>query len=433
MSYFKQLVSKKKRRFREGGFDLDLTYIKPNIVAMGFPSENIEGVYRNHMDQVYRFLEVRHKDHYKVYNLCSERQYDPSKFHQRVATYPFDDHNAPPFELIKPFCDDVDEWLKADKRNVAIIHCKAGKGRTGVMICAYLLHNGHFKDVNHALAYYGNARTRNSKGVTIPSQRRYVYYYDHLLKHRLTYEPTMVLLKALEIVTIPNMQNGTCCPFFILWQYKVKIHQSKIIESSKKGDKSIRLELSPPLPICGDIKLEFFHKEKFKKERMFQFWFNTFFISTAYTNVDTENKDEECDPTLFTFNDKNSPEDRWFTLPKGCIDKAHKDERCKLFPVDFKVKVYFSEVGERERPVYEKTLPVAEMRKPRRTNHRLRPSSNKNFDDASSGSCYPMETDEKSPFKKVNSESIGYQTEEEDDTISDTDNEETWEQEGTMV
>ncbi|KAF0685760.1 Aste57867_22368 [Aphanomyces stellatus] len=176
----KKLVSKKKRRFTDDGFDLDMTYVTPRLIAFGYPAENLEGIYRNHYKDVYSCFEHRHKDHYKVYNLCSERHYDKDKFHNRVAEYPFDDHNPPPLSLLIPACQDIYEWLALHPDNVAAIHCKAGKGRTGVMICAYLLYSSEYVTSYGAMNFYGGARSLNQQGVTIPSQRRFIDYFARL-------------------------------------------------------------------------------------------------------------------------------------------------------------------------------------------------------------------------------------------------------------
>ena len=176
----RQVISKKKRRYVGDGFDLDLTYITPRIIAMGFPSEGAEGVYRNPMSEVVQFLERRHAEHYMVYNLCSERSYDPGKFGNRVKLFPFDDHNPPPLRMIPEFCATVRDFLDESPENVVAVHCKAGKGRTGVMIASFLVHDRFFTEADDALAFYGFSRTNDCEGVTIPSQRVYVHYHAAL-------------------------------------------------------------------------------------------------------------------------------------------------------------------------------------------------------------------------------------------------------------
>jgi phosphatidylinositol-3,4,5-trisphosphate 3-phosphatase and dual-specificity protein phosphatase PTEN len=161
--YVRRKVSLQKRRYQLNGYDLDLAYILDNrLIAMGYPSQGKEKYFRNPMGDVQKFLEEFHKDHYKVYNLCIEREYDISKFNHQVSKYGFYDHQAPPVSLIGQFCADVQAHLDEDPENCAAIHCKAGKGRAGMMTCCFLMHTKHSKTAEQAMAHFAEMRTKGA-------------------------------------------------------------------------------------------------------------------------------------------------------------------------------------------------------------------------------------------------------------------------------
>jgi protein-tyrosine phosphatase len=179
------IVSANKQRYTLHGFDLDLTYITDRIIAMGLPSTHIEAVYRNPINQVARFFNTIHANHYLIINLCSERAYPVDSFQHRVVRVPFDDHNPPPLATLLHFCTMIHEFLEQSNDNVVAVHCKGGKGRTGTMIAAWLLYSNPEMYAEQALKYFAMQRTSTDiagkvQGVGGPSQKRYIQYFEEL-------------------------------------------------------------------------------------------------------------------------------------------------------------------------------------------------------------------------------------------------------------
>ena len=321
--YIKSLVSKAKTRFCYDGFDLDLTYITLKIIAMGFPSTSIESIYRNNMEDVKRFMNTRHKNHYKVYNLCEERSYPEGSFY-RQACYPFEDHEAPPLNLIIEFCEDAKKYLDEDENNIVAIHCKAGKGRTGTFICCLMLYLHIFETADECLAYYGLMRAGDGKGVTIPSQNRYVHYFEDIVKRKIkrVIAPKTIIIRKIKMTSIPGFSTvgWTCSPTFRIdngeKSYKYFDYMKKR-ETFNLSMNSVEFHLGiAGFEVSGDVKVTFFNVGMIgNRDKIFKFWFHTNYITGR-------NK---------------------FELTKKEIDKACQDTECKNFKNNFKIEIIYFE------------------------------------------------------------------------------------------
>ncbi len=204
----RERVSGSRVRYNDGEYDLDLTYITDRIIAMGFPAKAGEAVYRNNINDVAAMLNRHHKGHYMIYNL-SEREYCYDKFDNQVLEeFGFPDHHSPPLNLLFKICKSIDSWLHADSSNVAVVHCLAGRGRTGTVIACYLTYVGLFQNCIDALHFFACKRSFNEKGVSVPSQLRYVTYFNNVLASGQGPEPVVLALTAMDVALVPTIEGG---------------------------------------------------------------------------------------------------------------------------------------------------------------------------------------------------------------------------------
>nr|XP_058132663.1 phosphatidylinositol 3,4,5-trisphosphate 3-phosphatase TPTE2-like [Dasypus novemcinctus] len=323
----RRMVSGNKRRYKKDGFDLDLTYITGRIIAMSFPSSGKQSFYRNPIKEVVRFLDTKHLDHYLIYNLCSEKGYDPSYFHGRVRRIMIDDHNVPSLSVMLEFTKEVCVWMTEDEKNIIVIHCKGGKGRTGTMICSWLIASEIFTTAEESLFYFGERRTDKAtsskfQGVETPSQNRYVGYFEKVINDYYWNLPPRktLIIKRIVIHSIHSVGKGDGSDL------KVQIIMQKMtvfscclsnncnIFHDPETDKVIIDLLYCPI-LYDDVKVKFFSSSdipKYYDNCPFFFWFHTSFI-----------------------------QNNRLYLPRNELDNPHKPKTWKIYSQDFAVELYF--------------------------------------------------------------------------------------------
>ncbi|KAG8626131.1 hypothetical protein KVT40_006532 [Elsinoe batatas] len=193
-SLLRQIVSGPRARHPEAG--LDLCYVTDNIIATSGPSGTYPQLaYRTPLKQLVKFLDEKHGDQWAIWEFRAEGTgYPDSEVYNRIYHYPWPDHHPPPFALIPLIMGSMRNWLKGEdgkgenassekKERVVVVHCKAGKGRSGTVSCSYLISQEGWT-VNDALARFTERRMRPGfgAGVSIPSQLRWVSYVDRWTK-----------------------------------------------------------------------------------------------------------------------------------------------------------------------------------------------------------------------------------------------------------
>uniref|UniRef100_A0A4W6F4V3 Uncharacterized protein n=1 Tax=Lates calcarifer TaxID=8187 RepID=A0A4W6F4V3_LATCA len=246
----------------EESYEVDLVYITERIISVSFPAAAEEQSYTTNLKEVATMLRSKHGEHYLMLNL-SERRNDLSKLNHKVLEFGWPDHHAPALDKICSMCKAIDTWLNGDARNVVVLHNKGNRGRTGVVVAAYMHYSNISASADQALDRFAMRRFYEDKALPVgqPSQRRYVRYFNGLLSGHIKINNKPLFLHHVIMHGIPNFESkGGCRPFLKIYQAMQPVYTSGIYNVQGDSNTSICITIEPGLLLKGDILLKCYHK-----------------------------------------------------------------------------------------------------------------------------------------------------------------------------
>ncbi|KAG0222301.1 hypothetical protein BGW42_006734 [Actinomortierella wolfii] len=184
------------------------------------------------------------------------------------------------------------------------------------MICSYLVHCG--ATAEEAIRWYGEKRTLDGCGVTIPSQLRYIRYYEEFLEARtLHYDPRLLVLHEILIDTIPKplqrLDPGSNYVILTIFSGDTKIYESLPHNSHvDTKNQQIRVYFPDKIVLAGDVKIMLWYDSPYKRDNL-------------------------------------------LSLTKAETDKACKDKLHAIFDPEFKIHTRFAPAFAHQSPLH--TLP----------------------------------------------------------------------------
>ncbi|XP_077435237.1 tensin 1b isoform X4 [Vanacampus margaritifer] len=246
----------------EENYQLDLLYITERIISVSFPGGAEEPSYAANLREVASMLRSKHGHNYLLFNL-SEKRYDINELHSKVLDFGWPDHHAPALDKICSICKAMDTWLSADSHNVVVVHNKGNRGRTGVVVAAYMHYSNISASADQALDRFAMKRFYEDKVLPVgqPSQRRYVEYFSGLLSGHIKINNKPLFLHHVILHGIPNFESkGGCRPFLKIYQAMQPVYTSGIYNVQGDSQTSICITIEPGLLLKGDILLKCYHK-----------------------------------------------------------------------------------------------------------------------------------------------------------------------------
>ncbi|KAG7520227.1 tensin-2-like isoform X2 [Solea senegalensis] len=312
-------VDRVMERVMERHYDFDLTYITERIISVFFPPKLEEQRYRLNLKEVAAMLTSKHQDKFLLLNL-SERRHDITKINPKVHDFGWPDLHAPPLDKICAICKAMETWLISDPQHVVVLHCKGNKGKTGVIIAAYMHYSKISAGADQALSTLAMRKFCEDKVSSSlqPSQNRYIYYFGGLLSGAIKMNSSPLFLHQVLIPSLPNFQGeGGYHPFLKIYQAMQLVYTSGIYDLQGTGGRRLCVSVEPALLLKGDIMVKCYHRrvQSADRDTVFRLQFHTCTVHGSQL---------------------------WFG--KGELDEACSDER---FPSDATVEFVFSSGPER--------------------------------------------------------------------------------------